>query len=150
MKKNKIVILIILSSIVLVSAFLSIFNLSFSKYKRCVLLFENFNDEIVFEDRKILKGSDEEMVSRYVNMALLGPLNHEYKNLFADGTRLKTCFLREKKLYIDLTENAVFADNKTTDVYEAVKLLKDGVFNNFGFVSDVEIYVMGKSLYDKH
>ena len=83
--------------------------------QRSVFLFENLDKEGLFaENRYYPRNKFVDKVELYVSELLLGPIGERYKHIFAPGTKLKTCFVRDGILYIDLSSEALFPDNKVS------------------------------------
>ena len=62
---------------------------------------------------------------------MTGPVSEHCCPVFAKGTRLKNCYLRDSKLYVNLSADVLKADAYNTDFREQIDLLKKNI-------SDVE------------
>ena len=113
-----------------------------------VFVFQSLDDNKThFEIRYLPKVSKEERVKQYIDDLLLGPINDRYRPLFAIGTKINSCFIRDKILYIDLSGEAVLQNGISSDTKTAVELLKLNITKNFGGIDDVILFMMGQEVY---
>ena len=143
MKNNKTAII----SLSLISVF---FILSLILYfamnylNRRVYIFQGLdkNREYV-EDRFYPHVKKLDKVELYVSELVLGPIGNRYKNLFKPGTKVVSCFVRGKNLYVELSKDALVPEKNTTEFSEAVKLFKKNIRRNFHGIKNVHIYIDG-------
>ena len=141
--------LIILASILLLIFITSlIFYFVAIKSKRMVFIFQSLDDNKThFEIRYLPKVAKEQRVKQYIDDLLLGPINDRYRPLFAIGTKINSCFIRDKILYIDLSGEAVLQNGISSDTKTAVELLKLNITKNFSGIDDVILFMMGQEVY---
>lgn len=119
--------------------------------QRSVFLFENLDKEGLFaENRYYPRNKFVDRVELYVSELLLGPIGERYKHIFAPGTKLKTCFVRDGILYIDLSSEALFPDNKVSVLREGAEIFKKNIFRNFRKIDKINIYIEGRKIFDEN
>ena len=117
--------------------------------QRRVFLFENLDREGLFaENRYFPKNKFLDEVELYVSELLLGPINERYKSVFAPGTKLKSCFIRDGVLYVDLSLDAHFTDKKVSEIREGTEIFKKNIFRNFRKIDKINIYIEGRKIFD--
>lgn len=141
--------LIIFSSILFLIFLTSlIFYLVELKSNRKVFIFQCIDDDkIHFEIRYLPKVDKEQRIKQYIDDLLLGPINDRYRPLFAAETKINSCFVRDKKLYIDLSEEAILQKDISSETKIAVELLKINITKNFSGIDDVILFMMGQEVY---
>ena len=83
-------------------------------------------------------------INNYIDELLTGPISEHCCPVFAKGTRLKNCYLRDSKLYVNLSADVLKADAYNTDFREQIDLLKKNIFNNFKNIKEIEVFFYGK------
>ena len=83
----------------------------------------------------------------YVNEILLGAQTERTERLFSKDTKLLSCFLRDKTLYVNLSKGILNSDSKNISIKESVELFKKNILDNFSSISDVEVFVEGNLAY---
>lgn len=117
--------------------------------QRRVFLWEHLDKEGLFaENRYFPKNQYLDEVELYVSELLLGPIGERYKSIFASGTKLKSCFLREQTLYVDLSLDAHFSDKKVSQIREGSEIFKKNIFRNFRKIDKINIYIEGRKIFD--
>ena len=86
----------------------------------------------------------------FVKELLLGPESERTKYLFSKNTRLLSCFEKDGVLYVNLSEDMLDLGGNVISFEESVKLVTKNIKQNFGGIKSVEIYVDGKSMYDRY
>ena len=82
---------------------------------RKVFLFESLDEEGLFaENRYYPRNKYIDDVELYVSELLLGPIGERYKLIFPRGTKVKTCFVQNKVLYVDLSTEALFPNERVS------------------------------------
>jgi hypothetical protein len=118
--------------------------------QRRVFLFENLDkDGLYAENRYFPKNQYLDEVELYVSELLLGPIGERYKPIFSPGTKLKSCFLRDETLYVDLTSQALFPDKKVSEIREGAEIFKKNIFRNFRKIDKINIYIEGRKIFDE-
>ena len=141
--------LIIFSSILFLILLTSlIFYFVELKSYRKVFIFQCIDDDKThFEVRYLPKVDKEQQIKQYIDDLLLGPINDRYRPLFPAGTKINSCFVRDKKLYIDLSEEALLQEGISSETKIAVELLKLNITKNFNGIDDVILFMMGQEVY---
>lgn len=104
------------------------------------------------ESRRIMEYSSRQgrdvHVRQFVQELLLGPTTHGLRPLFQLGTSLESCFLQDKALFINLSQEALFPGETTSSTRDAVDLLILNVRKNFSWIESVEIYICSNKVYE--
>lgn len=151
-KKTALIVKIIIASCILLAALIvSLVSISDRKAdNRFVFLFESLDDEeLHIEVRYINTVPEEDDVNCFVNEILLGPVTNRYRPLFARGTTVRSCFMRDGILYIDLSEEALLAAGSSSETERACNLLKESISLNFRQVDDIKLFISGIEAYKK-
>jgi hypothetical protein len=64
--------------------------------------------------------------------------------IFTQGTTIRSCFLRDGILYLDLSAELLKSSSNTILISEAFELLEKNIKVNFNSVKELEIFVDGK------
>ena len=117
--------------------------------QRRVFLFESLDKPGLFaENRYYPRNKYIDNVELYVSELLLGPINERYKDVFASGTKLKSCFVRDGVLYVDLSLDAHFTDKKVSNIMDGAEIFKKNIFRNFRNIDTINIYIEGRKIFD--
>lgn len=117
-----------------------------NKGTRRVLVFESKANpkELSYEVRFLKKPLNKDAVNQYVDELLLGPVSPQGRLLFPLGTKINSCFIDGKVLYLDLSEEALqIFPSEVSNTAEAVKILKKNLFTNFKNVDIINVFIMG-------
>ena len=87
-------------------------------------------------------------IKQFINDLLLGPTTNRFRNLFAYGTKLESCFLRDGILYVNISKEALLLDSITTPIKEAYDIFIKNILNNFSKVKEVELYINNIKAFD--
>lgn len=87
-------------------------------------------------------------IELFVSELLLGPIGERYKHVFAPGTKLKSCFLQDNVLYIDFSSEALFPNEKVSEVREGAEIFNKNIFRNFRKIDKINIYIEGRKIFD--
>ena len=116
---------------------------------RKVFLFESLDEEGLFaENRYYPRNKYIDDVELYVSELLLGPIGERYKLLFPRGTKVKTCFVQNKVLYVDLSTEALFPNERVSSNREGAEIFKKNIFRNFRNIDTINIYIDGRKIFD--
>ena len=113
---------------------------------RRVFVFESKanSEELSYEVRFLRKPVNKDAVSQYVDELLLGPVSPQGRLLFPLGTKVRSCFVDENVLYLDLSEDALqIFPTEASNAVDAVKILKKNLFTNFKNVDIINVFIMG-------
>lgn len=117
-----------------------------NKGTRRVLVFESKANpkELSYEVRFLKKPLNKDAVNQYVDELLLGPVSPQGRLLFPLETKVNSCFIDGKVLYLDLSEEALqIFPSEVSNTAEAVKILKKNLFTNFKNVDIINVFIMG-------
>lgn len=84
----------------------------------------------------------------YVDELLLGPSFYRGRPIFTLGTRVDYCFLRDKTLYIGLSEEAALQGSGSRNIGESVSLFKKNIKKNFAGIKYIELFIDGNFIAD--
>lgn len=84
----------------------------------------------------------------YVDELILGPSFYRGRPLFTLGTRVEYCFLRNKTLYVGLSEEASLQENGAPSVVEGTALFKKNIKRNFTGIKYIELFIDGNFIGD--
>ena len=116
---------------------------------RKVFLFESLDEEGLFaENRYYPRNKYIDDVELYVSELLLGPIGERYKLIFPRGTKVKTCFVQNKVLYVDLSTEALFPNERVSTNREGAEIFKKNIFRNFRNIDIINIYIDGRKIFD--
>ena len=104
-------------------------------------------DKVCVEHRQLPIKKYPENVIQYVNELVIGPKKESYKFLFSYGTSIKSCFVRDDVLYINLSKDVLQRAGSCSEIKTGIKLFKKNVLNMFGKIISVEMYIDNKSVY---
>lgn len=141
--------IIVFSAIFVTALVISLIFISARKADgRYVFLFESLDDaDVHVEVRYINTVPDGDEITCYLNDLLLGPSTNRYRPLFASGTTLRSCFLRNGTLFIDLSGEAMLQAGASSETERACSLLKENITSNFSRVDDIQIFILGNEVY---
>jgi hypothetical protein len=87
-------------------------------------------------------------VELYISELLLGPIGERYKLVYPRGTKLNTCFVQDKVLYVDLSAEALFTNEKVSTSRDGAEIFKKNIFRNFRNIDTINIYIDGRKIFD--
>lgn len=137
--------LVILFGILILSAF---FWVSSNPGKKYTFIFESTDtNDISVEYRYLPRKKYPENVVQYVNEIVLGPKNERYRFLFSYGTIVKTCFVRDDVLYVNLSDDVLDRAGSCSEIKKGIELFKKNVLNTFSKINSIEMYIGDRSIY---
>ncbi len=127
------------------------FYIFFNTGSKTIFIFESMDSESLYcETRYVPRDNIQGDLHFFVDELLLGPISNRYRPLFANDTKVLSCFLSEEgTLYINLNENALFAGNESSKTTLAVDLLKKNVLKNYKYVDNIDVFIMGNLVAQK-
>lgn len=128
-----------------------IFYLIFSSETQKIFIYESINsdDQLYFEARHIPKEPVQGDIAYFVDELLLGPITARYRPLFGPNTKVLFCFIgADKTLYINLSEEALFQKENSSETFISYELLKKNILTNYNTIDNVIIFMMGNRVYD--
>jgi len=87
-------------------------------------------------------------IQYYVDELVLGPSFYRGRPLFTLGTRVEYCFLKNKTLYVGLSEEAALQRNGALTVERGAELLKKNIKKNFTGIKSIELFIDGNFIAD--
>jgi len=116
--------------------------------RRTFVFYTVSEGDIVVEDRMLKKSPSREVdVIRYVEEALLGPVNPDLLPLFPRETRLISLLYRNGVVYADFSALAALPPEEGGKALDNFKTLYAGILRNFSFVKDVRFFIDGAAAY---
>ena len=117
---------------------------------RRVFIFPSADDgKYIIEYRNLSKKPHQGDIQLYIEEILLGSTVERTKLLFTPGTRVISCFERKHVLYLNLSNDLLFMGDGVVEIREGTELLKKNIMKNFSEIDSVEIYIEGKSAFEK-
>jgi len=120
-----------------------------------VLEYRNLKEYKVLKDKKldkIAKSAQPEKndyyIRYYIDELLLGSGVERTKKLFAQGTKVNSCFVRDDVIYLDLSSDLLQPGNDTVNIDEGVVLLEKNIKKNFPGIKEVKLFVDGKMAFE--
>ena len=107
------------------------------------------NGKYIIEYRNLTEKPHQGDIALYIEEILLGSTVERTKLLFTSGTRLLSCFERNHILYVNLSSDLLEMGDGVIEIREGTELLKKNIMRNFSKIDSVEIYIEGKSAFEK-
>ena len=107
------------------------------------------NGKYIIEYRNLTEKPHQGDISLYIDEILLGSTVERTKMLFTPGTKLISCFERNHVLYVNLSQDLLQMGEGVIEIREGTELLKQNILKNFSKIDSVEIYIEGKSAFEK-
>lgn len=151
MLKNKSLPIFIISLIVIGLFVFSYMGYLVSKDShRRVFIFPSAEDgKYIIEYRNLTNKPHQGNIQLYIEEILLGSTVERTKLLFTPGTRVISCFERKHVLYLNLSNDLLSMGDGVVDIREGTELLKKNIKENFSEIDSVEIFIDGKSAFEK-
>ena len=151
MLKNKSLPIFIISLIVIGLIVFSFMGYLVSKDShRRVFIFPSAEDgKYIIEYRDLTNKPHQGNIQLYIEEILLGSTVERTKLLFTPGTKVISCFERKHVLYLNLSNDLLSMGDGVVDIREGTELLKKNIKENFSEIDSVEIFIDGKSAFEK-
>ena len=107
------------------------------------------NGKYIVEYRNLSEKPHQGDVNLYIDEILLGSTVERTKLLFAPGTRVLSCFERNHILYVNLSQELLQTGDGVVEIREGIELLKKNIKNNFSKIDSIEIFIEGKTAFEK-
>ena len=141
-------------TIVLLTA--AVFVFSFVCYiitkntNRRTFIFPSADDgQYIIEYRNLAENPHQGEIGLYIDEILLGSTIERTRRLFSPGTKLLSCFERNHILYVNLSSDLLQMGDGVIEIREGTELLKKNILKNFSRIDSVEIFIEGKSAFEK-
>lgn len=138
---------ILLVCISICSIVLWIVNDSKNRYIVC---FEHMNkDGLYVESRFLPEVAKDNTLRKFIEDIVLGPIGDRYRLLFPRGTKVLSCFVADKTLYVTLSEEALYiTGNDSSNNKEGAENFRKNVFRNFRNIDIINLYIGSSKIYD--
>ena len=138
-------------SVLLVSFFFSLiaFKINYNSVRRTFIFPSADSGEYVLEYRNLSKKPVQGEIQLFVDELLLGSTIERTKLLFKPGTKVISCFQRGNTLYLNLSKDLLELGEGVIDIKNGMDLLTENIIKNFSKIDSVQIYVNGKSAFEK-
>jgi hypothetical protein len=137
-------------------AVIGLFVFSFMGYliskdsHRRVFIFPSAEDgKYIIEYRNLTNKPHQGDIQLYIEEILLGSTVERTKLLFTPGTKVISCFERKHVLYLNLSNDLLSMGDGVVEIREGTELLKKNIKENFSEIDSVEIFIDGKSAFEK-
>ncbi|SEP75719.1 Sporulation and spore germination [Treponema bryantii] len=107
------------------------------------------NGKYIIEYRNLTEKPHQGDINLYIEEILLGSTVERTKLLFTPGTKLLSCFERNHILYVNLSKDLLQMGDGVIEIREGTELLKKNIQQNFSRIDSVEIFIDGKSAFEK-
>ena len=107
------------------------------------------NGKYIIEYRNFTEKPHQGDINLYIEEILLGSTVERTKLLFTPGTKLLSCFERNHILYVNLSQDLLQMGDGVIEIREGTELLKKNIQQNFSRIDSVEIFIDGKSAFEK-
>ncbi len=117
---------------------------------RRTFIFPSAEDgKYIIEYRNLTNNPHQGDINLYIDEILLGSTVERTKLLFAPGTRVLSCFERDHVLYVNLSSDLLQMGEGVIEIREGTELLKKNILKNFSKIDTVEIFIDGKTAFEK-
>ncbi|MCQ2577779.1 MAG: GerMN domain-containing protein [Treponema sp.] len=148
MKKVKTSVIIVIVLMVMAFATSLVTALMSNNGKRYTFVFPSGDSDSFIIENRYLPLKSENIISRYVDELLLGPISERTKLIFPRGTKVLSCFQRGGMLYLDLSKDLLAVDPSSYPLKSGAELLEKNITTNFASIKKVEIYVDSKRAWE--
>lgn len=139
----------IILSVIVISFLISVIFCSVKNKERRFFIFPSeTNQKLVVERRLLEKDSIQGDIELYIDELLLGSTIERTKLIFSSGTKIKSCFLRNGILYLNITDDLIRMDSNSMSIKEGIDLLKKNIMKNFNSVKAVELFINEQYAYE--
>jgi hypothetical protein len=107
------------------------------------------NGKYIIEYRNLTEKPHQGDIQLYIEEILLGSTVERTKLLFTPGTKVISCFERNHVLYLNLSADLLSMGDGVVEIREGTELLKKNIMKNFSEIDSVEIFIEGKSAFEK-
>ena len=120
------------------------------KMERTLLYFPTNDNTVGIEERYLPQLPASEFTISLVNELLLGPADHRFLHFADSDLRLRSCFVRDNALYIDLPIQVLTPNVKTPDFHTVYTLFQKNIAVNCKSITTVYFYIDGMPVYIKN
>ena len=117
--------------------------------KKYVFIFPCVDEgKYVLETRYLKQNPNKDEIAYFADELVLGSGLERTKYLFTPGTKINSCFERNKIVYIDLSADIIYMGHNVISIRDGIDLLKENIKKNFAHVEDVQVFVDGKYAFE--
>ncbi len=151
MLKNKSLPIFIISLVIIGLFVFSLMGYIVSKDShRRIFIFPSADDgKYIIEYRNLTNKPHQGDIQLYIEEILLGSTVERTKLLFTPGTKVISCFERKHVLYLNLSNDLLSMGDGVVEIREGTELLIKNIKENFSEIDDVQIFIDGKSAFEK-
>lgn len=102
--------------------------------------------DVATEIRFLSRNPERGDVQLFVDELVLGPITNRYEKIFAAGTRVEFCTLKDGILYVGLSEDALKSTSGMDGLKQSIDLFKVNIVRNFTKINSIMVYIDGKSV----
>lgn len=139
----------ILLTVIVLSAAVSfvVWTIRFPGIRRTFVYESTSSDSYSIESRYLVSNPEQGKIRNYIDELLLGPISEHCRPIFADGTRVLSCFRRNSVLYVELSDDFLHDDPEKTDFKKKLELFKRNIIRNFPGIKKVVVFAGGNELF---
>ena len=117
--------------------------------KKYVFIFPCVDEgKFVLETRYLKENPGKSNIAYFADELVLGSGLERTKYLFTPGTKINSCFERNKIVYIDLSADIIYMGPNVISIKDGIDLLKQNIKKNFPHVEEVQVFVDGKYAFE--
>ena len=102
----------------------------------------------VLETRYLKENPNKSQLNYFVDELVLGSGLERTKYLFTPGTKVISCFERDKTVFIDLSADIIYMGHNVVQIKDGIELLKQNIIKNFTNIEQVQVFVDGKYAFE--
>ncbi len=102
----------------------------------------------LLETRYLKENPNKNAIAYFADELVLGSGLERTKYLFTSGTKVNSCFERNKTVYIDLSADIIYMGHNVISIRDGIELLKENIKMNFPHVEEVQVFVDGKYAFE--
>ncbi len=120
------------------------------KQERVLLYFPQSDGSAGIEERYLPMLPESEFAVLLIDELLLGPADHRFLRFCDPELRLRSCFVRNNALYVDLPAQVLTPKVKTSDFHTLYTLFLKNIVINCTHIKGVYFYIDGTPVYVKN
>lgn len=141
LKKNLLITILAFVFVAVLATSLSLFFIK-QKSKSFVFIFPSADSgTYIVERRNLSNNSAQGIIQLYIYELLLGSTVERTKLIFSSNTKVNSCFLRGKILYLDLSDDLLLIEKSSYPINDGLELLKENILKNFSFIDKIELFI---------
>lgn len=119
------------------------------QYKRVILYFPHSSGSVRAEERYIPPSTESDFAASLVTELLLGSVHHTAERFTDPEIRPRSCFVRNRALYLDLPRQVLTPKVHTPDFHTFYTLLQKAITVNCKDIDTVYVYIDGVPVYQQ-